>query len=116
MSMYAMIEVKSNIGWTDYCQTNIVTNLSDIDGVQLKTGDIVEVLDRDYYEAGIEDCQVCHGQMIIFDQYQKFISTDKFYVEGWLDADWEGGNFLIRKVGSINHDPASHYRIIGHLT
>ena len=48
------ILVKSNTGWNDYCPVGIVTDLVDMNGDQLMTGDVVEILDGNYYDAGIK--------------------------------------------------------------
>lgn len=103
-----MIEVNSNKGWMDYCHACVESTIVDMNGTVLYTGDIVEVLDSDYYNAGIEDCRVGSG-MVIFDEFKNFLGHDKFFVEGWLSASVPD-KYLFRK---INNDPRvnSHYRI-----
>ena len=109
-----MIEVKTNNGWKPYCDEQVKSDIQDMNGVTLYTGDVVEVLYKPYYDAGIKDCQTGDTSMIIFDQHKRFISTDKFFVEGWLKHDWEDEteNYLIRIVDRTKHNPDSHYRIV----
>ena len=109
-----MIEVKTNVGWRPYCDEQVKTDIRDMNGVTLYTGDVVEILYKPYYDAGIKDCQTSDTAMIVFDQRKRYISTDKFFVEGWLDQDWEDEteNYLLRIVDRTKHNPKSHYRIV----
>jgi len=108
-----MIQVKSNIGWVDYCEVGVETDITDMNGVVLKTGDIVEILEGSYHRAGIEDC--CVGvSMMIFDQCKKFITDDRFFASGWLKMDWKDDKYLIRKVSADRWDSDDkHHRIVG---
>lgn len=110
MTSAQMIEVNTTQGWMDYCQVEIETDLVDMNGVSLKTGDVVEILDGDYHRCGFDGCRTGTG-MVIFDQYDRFLVGTKFFVEGWLSVDWANERkWLIRKVDRVQHDP-SHYRI-----
>ena len=107
-----MIMVNTTQGWMDYCQAGIETDLVDLDGVALRTGDVVEILDACYHRADIKDCRVGTG-MVIFDQYDNFLVGTKFFVEGWFSVDWGNDNkWLIRKADQSEHSTDSHYQIV----
>ena len=107
-----MIIVNTTQGWMDYCQAGIETNLVDMDGVALKTGDVVEILDGHWLRNDIKDCRVGTG-MVIFDQYDNFLVGTKFFVEGWFSVDWANDDkWLIRKVNQSEHSTNSHYQIV----
>ena len=107
-----MIQVNTTQGWMDFCQAGIETDLVDMDGVALKTGDVVEILDGHWFRNDIEGCRVGTG-MVIFDQYENFLGHTKFFVEGWLSVDWANDDkWLIRKVDQNEHSTNSHYRIV----
>ena len=106
-----MIEVNTTEGWMDYCQVGIETDLVDMNGVTLKTGDVVEILNGDWFRSNFDGCRM-ETSMIIFDQYENFLGHTKFFVEGWLSVDWANDDrWLIRKVDQSEYSPESHYRI-----
>ena len=106
-----MIQVKTNQGWMDYCQAGIETDMVDMNGVALKTGDVVEILDGRWHRGDVKNCRVGTG-MVIFDQFGNFLVDTKFFVEGWFSHDWANDDeWLIRKVGRSQHVD-SHYRIV----
>lgn len=110
----SMIQVLTGTaGWMDYCEEGIKTDLVDMDGITLKTGDVVEILQGDWFRSGnISKCRVGTA-IIVFDQYENFFCNDqRFFLEGWFSYDWKNNDqFLIRKVDQSEHKENSHYRI-----
>ena len=97
-----MIEVNTTLGWMDYCNDGVITDIIDMDGVVLKTGDFVEVLNHNQdYSLDIA--------MVVFDEFQNFISDNEFYIDGWKNVS-HTNDYLFRKT---NKDliRKSHYRI-----
>ena len=74
--------------WHDYCHVGILTDIKDSNGEFLSTGDIVKVVDVKTY-AKINQTMDCGEAIIVFDQFDKFINNNKFFVEGWLKVEWE---------------------------
>lgn len=110
-----MIQVKSTSGWVDYCHNNNPTNIKDKNGIVLKTGDVVVVLDQKYIDGGIphEECVIGH-YMVVSDQWMKFIRDDKFYVDGWLSVDWTTNkDYTIERTDRFMLPPTSHFRYTG---
>lgn len=105
-----MIQTLTNVGWHDYCEVGIETDIIDIDGNILKTGDTIEIINANYYNKGIDNPEVGLS-MILFDQYANFISSSKFYADGWSNMDWsESDNYIIRKTNKNYFHP--HTRIV----
>lgn len=50
--------------------------------------------------------------MVIFDQRQNFINTDRFFVSGWLSQDWSDGQYVLRRVDRDQLPADSHHRIV----
>lgn len=108
-----MIQVLATSGWCDYCPVGLLTDLVDIDGVELQTGDVVEVLEGNWFRADdIPDNDARRDvAMIIADIDTKFINDSRPYVSGWLKQDWSAGrdgNWLIRKVSADLLDDDRH--------
>jgi hypothetical protein len=51
--------------------------------------------------------------MVVFDQRRNFISTDCFFVGGWLSHNWSEGDYVLRRVDRDQLPADSHYRIVG---
>lgn len=103
------VQVKTNIGWRDYCDAGVVTNMYDADGNVLCTGDVVEVVEMRY---GAEYADVVGVAMIVFDQHKRFITTDKFFAAGWLDHDWSDKSTIIRRVAYDQLPDDAHHKIV----
>ena len=73
--------------WMDYCNVGVLTDIKDSNGKFLSTGDIVRVVDVKTY-AKINQTRVCGEAVVVFDQFGRFLSTNKFYVEGWISIDF----------------------------
>jgi hypothetical protein len=107
-----MIEVKTTDGWKPYCDENIATDLMDMNGVELFTGDVVEVLRVWNFEDGTVQADVVDTAMVIFDQHKRFINTDKFFVEGWLNHNWDDdGVEQTSYTYSISENGTSYYTV-----
>lgn len=74
--------------WMDYCHAGTLTDIKDSNGEFLSTGDIVKVVDVKTY-AKLNQTRVCGEAVVVFDQFGNFITTNKFFVEGWLKVEWE---------------------------
>jgi hypothetical protein len=73
--------------WKDYCNVGILTDIKDSDGNLLSTGDIVRIVDVKTY-ACVNQTKLCGEAVVVFDQFGRFLSTNKFYVEGWISIDF----------------------------
>lgn len=85
----AMILVKTNTGYVDYCEHGIETNIKDSNGQILKTGDIVKVYDSQRLIFDPEYALVSTN-MVVFDQFKNFASDDDFFICGWKNASVGG--------------------------
>lgn len=109
-----MIQVLSNTGWHDYCPVGLLTDFVDIDGVELQTGDCVEILHGRYFaDPAIPDDECRIGTaMVVADIDMKFIRISKPFIAGWLKHDWSDGEYLLRKIPADQHTDDTHHRII----
>lgn len=104
-----MIQVLTTQGWHDYCDVGVETDLRDVNGDVLYTGDVVEVVSHQW---GADLATPVGVHMVIFDQHQNFISTDRFFVSGWLSQDWNDGQYVLRRVDRDQLPADSHHRIV----
>jgi hypothetical protein len=105
--MTQMIQVLTVIGWDDYCHVGIETNLLDHSGLRLKTGDMVEVVNKKL--GPVEDLAI---EMVVFDQFRKFLFSDKFYVSGWFSRNWDEDDEYVIHKANPNSNSNGRFRII----
>ena len=84
--------------WMDYCNVGVLTDIKDSNGKFLSTGDIVRVVDVKTY-AKINQTRVCGEAVVVFDQFGRFLTTNKFHVNGWFSRDFnsEDCQYILEK-------------------
>lgn len=73
--------------WKDYCNVGVLTDIKDSNGEFLSTGDIVRVVDVKTYSK-LNQTRVCGESVVVFDQFGRFLTTNKFHIDGWISREF----------------------------